>query len=368
MLVRLSGVHLLGRLVSAPSERRSPARRLRGYAVAIAGPAAVTAVALPFRSHLGLAGFLLFTLIVVLAVALRSGFLPSLVSVIAGVLLGGYFFITPYDSLRVYLRVSDVPLIAYLIVGAVLGLLVDELARIAGEQRELRSQVAASRVRIVAAADEARRRIERDLHDGAQQRIVALTLGLKTAQMAVPTDLSELSQELSTIAAGLSGVTDDLREMARGIHPSILAEGGIVPALRTLARRSVVPVDLELDVDGRLPEQIEVAAYYVVSESLTNIAKHAQASRARLSATSGANELRLLVSDDGRGGADSTAGSGLIGLRDRVEALGGSMSISSPAGAGTAIEAVFPRRTEAGSTSPVSESDSGAGGPLRGAS
>jgi signal transduction histidine kinase len=355
MVVRVTGVHVLGRLVRAPSEWRSTPRRLRGYVVAIAGPAAVAAAAVPFRSHLGLAGFLLFTLIVVLAVALRSGFLPSLVSVVIGVLLGGYFFIAPYDSLRVYLRVSDVPLIAYLIVGSVLGLLVDELVKLAGDQRELRRQVAASRVRIVAAADEARRRIERDLHDGAQQRIVALTLGLKTAQMAVPTELSKLSHELSTIAEGLAGVTDDLREMARGIHPSILAEGGIAPALRTLARRSVVPVELELNADGRLPEQIEVAAYYVVSESLTNIAKHADATVARLSATLDSSGLRIRVTDDGRGGADTTAGSGLIGLQDRVEAVGGSLSISSPAGSGTAVAAIFPRGTEPGAAIPVPE-------------
>lgn len=353
MVVRVTGVHVLGRLVSAPSERRSAPRRLRGYIVAIAGPAVVAAAAVPFRSHLGLAGFLLFTLIVVLAVALRAGFLPSLVSVVVGVLLGGYFFIAPYDSLRVYLRVSDVPLIAYLIVGAVLGSLVDELAKVAGEQRELRRQVAASRVRIVAAADEARRRIERDLHDGAQQRIVALALGLKTAQMAVPPEMGELSHELSVLADGLAGVTDDLREMARGIHPSILAEGGIVPALRTLARRSVVPVELELDADGRLPEQIEVAAYYVVSESLTNIAKHAQATVARLSATLDVSELRVRVSDDGRGGADTAAGSGLIGLHDRVEAVGGNLSISSPSGLGTTVEATFPRGPEAGAVLPV---------------
>jgi signal transduction histidine kinase len=355
MLVRVTRVHVLGRLVSAPSERRSTSRRFRGYVVAIAGPAAVAAAAVPFRSHLGLAGFLLFTLIVVLGVALRAGFLPSLVSVVIGVLLGGYFFIAPYDSLRVYLRVSDVPLIAYLVVGAVLGSLVDELAKVAGEQRELRHQVAASRVRIVAAADEARRRIERDLHDGAQQRIVALTLGLKTAEMAVPPEMSELSDELSTIAEGLAGVTDDLREMARGIHPSILAEGGIAPALRTLARRSVVPVELELDADGRLPEQIEVAAYYVVSESLTNIAKHAHATVARISATLHSSELRIRIADDGRGGAETIAGSGLIGLHDRVEAVGGSLSISSPPGFGTAIEATFPRGTEAAPAMPVTE-------------
>jgi signal transduction histidine kinase len=140
-----------------------------------------------------------------------------------------------------------------------------------------------------------------------------------------------------------------------GIHPSILAEGGIAPALRTLARRSVVPVELELNADGRLPEQIEVAAYYVVSESLTNIAKHAHATVARLSATLDSSGLRIRVTDDGRGGADTTAGSGLIGLQDRVEAVGGSLSISSLAGSGTAVAAIFPRGTEPGAAIPVPE-------------
>lgn len=342
MVGRVTGVHMLGRLVSAPTERHSRSRRAAGIAAAIAGPAAVTAAAMPFRKDLGLAGFLLLTLIVVLAVALRSGFAASLVAVATGFLSGGYFFIAPYDSLRVYLKVSDVPLIAYLVVGAVLGLLVDDLAKIAGEQRELRRQVADSRARIVAAADNARRLIERDLHDGAQQRIVALTLNLRTAQMRVPAELAELAQELSAVGEGLAGVTEELREMARGIHPSVLADGGIAPALRTLARRSAVPVELELDADGRLPSQIEVAAYYVVSESLTNIAKHANAATAQIIATLSDSELRIAVRDDGHGGADAGRGSGITGLKDRVEALGGTLSLSSTPGSGTLVEVVLP--------------------------
>jgi signal transduction histidine kinase len=344
MVGRVTDVHILGRLVSAPAERRSRSRRLTGFVAAIAGPAAMTGAALPFRDHLGLAGFLLFTLIVVLVVALRSGFAASLVAVVTGILCGGYFFIAPYDSLRVYLRVSDVPLVAYLIVGTVLGLLVDDLATVAGQQRELRREITVSRARIVAAADDARRQIERDLHDGAQQRIVALALGLRTAQMSVPAELQDLSQELSVIADGLSGATEDLREMARGIHPSILAEGGIAPALRTLARRSAVPVELTVNADGRLPAPVEVAAYYVVSESLTNIAKHAGASQARIVAELSDTHLTIIVSDDGNGDVDASRGSGITGLTDRVEALGGTIVFSSAPGGGTQIEVMLPRQ------------------------
>jgi signal transduction histidine kinase len=337
-------MHVLGRLISAPSERSSGARRLLALGFALAGPAALAAVAVPFRSRLGLAGFLLFMLIIVLAVALRAGVLPAIVTVFAGFLLAGYFFIAPYDSLSVNLRINDVPLIAYLIVGTVLALLVDNLAAVAAEQRALREDLALSRTRIVTAADDTRRRIERDLHDGAQQRLVALSLGLRSAQMSIPGELDELSAELSTIAEGLSGVMEDLREMARGIHPSILAEGGIAPALRTLARRSPVPVALELETDGRLAAPIEVAAYYVVSESLTNIAKHSGASQAQVSARADQDGLTILISDDGVGGADPTRGSGITGLTDRVEALGGRLVVKSVPGAGTRIEALLPRR------------------------
>jgi signal transduction histidine kinase len=207
---------------------------------------------------------------------------------------------------------------------------------------QARADLAASRARIVAAGDETRRRIERDLHDGAQQRLVTLGLSLKAAEQAVPPDLAGLKQELARLASGLAEVLDELREMSRGIHPAILTEGGLRPALRALARRSPVPVRLETDVTARLPQQVEVAAYFVVSEALANVAKHAQAAQVRVSVQVRAGRLEIMISDDGRGGADPSRGSGLIGLTDRVEALGGTIRVSSPAGVGTQIAVALP--------------------------
>jgi len=207
---------------------------------------------------------------------------------------------------------------------------------------QARADLAASRARIVAASDETRRRIERDLHDGAQQRLVTLGLSLKAAEQSVPPAQAGLKQELARLAGGLAEVLDELREMSRGIHPAILTEGGLRPALRALARRSPVPVRLEADVTARLPQQVEVAAYFVVSEALANVAKHAQAAQVRVSAQVRADRLEIMISDDGRGGADPSRGSGLIGLTDRVEALGGTIRVSSPAGVGTQIAVALP--------------------------
>jgi signal transduction histidine kinase len=205
-----------------------------------------------------------------------------------------------------------------------------------------RADLIASRARIVAAADEGRRRLERDLHDGAQQRLVALGLQLRLAEASVSPDLQALGAQLGDIASGLTGVTTDLREISRGIHPAILSKGGLGPALKTLARRSAVPVTLELTIDRRLPDSVEVGAYYVVSEALTNAAKHARASHVAVRGQTEDDVLSLSISDDGIGGADFGKGSGLIGLRDRVEALGGRIGITSPAGKGTSLEATFP--------------------------
>ena len=204
------------------------------------------------------------------------------------------------------------------------------------------AQLTASRARVVATADETRRRIERDLHDGAQQRLVSLRLALRAAQMTVPPQLGELEDELEQVADGLEGVLDELREMARGIHPAILAKGGLAPALKTLARRWTVPVKLDVRAVARLPERVEVAAYYVVSEALTNAAKHAQASLVNVEVETVEGALRLCVRDDGVGGADPIRGSGLVGLRDRVEALGGAITIQSPPGSGTAVRVELP--------------------------
>jgi signal transduction histidine kinase len=207
-----------------------------------------------------------------------------------------------------------------------------------------RAELAASRTRIVAAADGTRRRIERDLHDGTQQRLISLGLELRLAQSSVPPDVPELETEIGRVADELNGVVDDLREIARGIHPAILSEGGLGPALRTLARRAAIAVELDVDAIGRLPEPIEVAVYYVASEALTNATKHASASVVRVAVAVRDEVLHLSIRDDGVGGADPERGSGLIGLRDRAEALGGSIKVSSPAGEGTLIVVELPLR------------------------
>jgi signal transduction histidine kinase len=208
-----------------------------------------------------------------------------------------------------------------------------------------RSDLAKSRARIVRAGDEARRRFERDLHDGAQQRLVSLGLELRAAETSVPPELGDVHRVLSRLATGINEVVDDLRELSRGLHPAVLAEGGLAPALSSLARRSAVPVEMKLTLtDERLEEPIEVAAYYVTSEALTNTAKHAGASRVELSVTRRDGWLELSVSDDGRGGADASGGSGLTGLVDRVEAIGGSIDIDSRRDIGTTIRVRLPIR------------------------
>jgi signal transduction histidine kinase len=203
-------------------------------------------------------------------------------------------------------------------------------------------ELTASRARVVAAADETRRRIERDLHDGAQQRLVSLSLALQAAQIEIPPQLSELKGELAHVADELASVLEDLQEMARGIHPAILARGGLGPALKTLARRSSVPVELDVRARARLPERVEVAAYYVVSEALTNAAKYAHASVVHVDAAAADGTLRLRVRDDGAGGADPGRGTGLVGLKDRVEALGGTIVMQSPVGASTSLDVELP--------------------------
>ena len=205
-----------------------------------------------------------------------------------------------------------------------------------------RAELDASRARIVATADATRRRIERDLHDGAQQQLVSLALELRAAEEAIPPELGELRAELSGIIDGLKSVLDDLREIAHGIHPPILAEGGLGPALKTLARRSAIPVKLDVRAKGRLPEPVEGAAYYVVSEALTNAAKYARASVVHVEVEARDRILRVAVRDDGLGGADPALGTGLLGLKDRAEAIGGKIRLESPRGAGTSLHVELP--------------------------
>jgi signal transduction histidine kinase len=217
-----------------------------------------------------------------------------------------------------------------------------ELVATTVSNAESKSELAASRRRIVAASDAARRRIERDLHDGTQQRLVSLELAVRAAESGVGPDRSDLRTELSQIATGLESAVAELQEISRGIHPAVLSQGGLGPALRTLARRSRIPVELEVTTDRRLPEPVEVAAYYVASEALANAAKHAQASRIELSLALRNDLLLLSIRDDGVGGADPARGSGLEGLTDRVEALGGSVRVVSQPRVGTHITAELP--------------------------
>jgi signal transduction histidine kinase len=208
---------------------------------------------------------------------------------------------------------------------------------------EAQAMLNASRARIVAAADATRRRIERDLHDGAQQRLVSLALHLRgTVRAAVPPEAAQLSARLDAAALELTGALDELRKLARGLHPSVLAEGGLRPALKALARRSDVPVRLDVRVDRRLPEQIELAAYYGVAESLTNSAKHASATVADVEVEASDGVLRVRVRDDGRGGGTISGGSGLVEVTDRVEALGGKLSLRSLPGEGTTVAITLP--------------------------
>jgi signal transduction histidine kinase len=212
-----------------------------------------------------------------------------------------------------------------------------ELVATAISNAESRAALAASRARIVAAADETRRRIERDLHDGTQQQLVSLMLELRSMQAAVPAQLGELGSGLGRVAEGLGGVFDRVREISHGIHPAILSERGLRPALMALGRRSVVPVELDLRAERRLAGPVEVAAYYTVSEALANTAKHAQASVVQVELDTSGTILRLAVRDDGVGGADPARGSGLVGLRDRIEALSGTLEVISPVGGGTML-------------------------------
>jgi signal transduction histidine kinase len=207
---------------------------------------------------------------------------------------------------------------------------------------ETRAQLIASRARIVRTADATRRRIERDLHDSVQQHLISLALTLRTARVAAPPAARELAEGLDGVIEGMRGVIDELREISRGIHPPALVQGGLHPALKTLVRRSTIPVRIDVRIEDRLPQQIEVAAYYLIAEALTNAAKHAQASIVDVTVHVADGLLHVRLCDDGSGGAKPAKGSGLVGLRDRVEALGGQVWLTSPVGAGTMLRAAIP--------------------------
>jgi signal transduction histidine kinase len=212
------------------------------------------------------------------------------------------------------------------------------------DNAQLYTELAASRARIVAAADQARRRIERDLHDGAQQQLVALAMQLRMMHEEVAPESIELRTQLDRAATQANGALDLLRDLSRGIHPAILTKGGLRPALNALIRRSPIPVQLHLDLAKRLPDQLETSAYYIVAEALTNAAKHSRASAATVTVDEKPADgiLRLEVRDDGIGGADFARGTGLVGLKDRAEALGGHIYLRSAQGAGTVLRVELP--------------------------
>jgi signal transduction histidine kinase len=218
-----------------------------------------------------------------------------------------------------------------------------ELVSLAVASAQARADLIASRARLVRAGDEQRRRLERNLHDGAQQRFVSVVLRLRLARDRLRSDPDAAAELLEQVARELDTGLDELREIARGIHPAILSDHGLRYALDALAARLDIPVTIELPAE-RLPADLEATVYYIVSEAMTNVAKHAAATTARVSVYRDGDVVRCEVTDDGRGGADAAAGTGILGLRDRAEAAGGTLSIVSPLGQGTVVSAALPAR------------------------
>jgi signal transduction histidine kinase len=218
-----------------------------------------------------------------------------------------------------------------------------ENERLRAEIRAQLEEVRASRQRIVEAGDAERRRVERNLHDGAQQRLLTLSLSLRlTLERLGPDADPAITAELDQAAAEAAAAVEELRELGRGIHPAVLTGSGLTAALEALAERSAVPVTVEAESNGRLPEPVEVTAYFVVSEALANCQRHANATRVRVVTSRSDGLLVVTVADDGVGGAETGAGSGLTGLQDRVAAVGGRLTVSSPPGGGTTVRAEIP--------------------------
>jgi signal transduction histidine kinase len=491
---------LVRRLLQASLQRRSSRWRTANWFLAVGGPVLIATALVPIRSSAGLASVLVWTLLLVVITAAIGGVRPALTCAVIGFSAGDFFFTPPYDTLGIHASADWVALVAFVVVGAIvgtaIGVLIDQLARLANEQAALRrvatlvaqaappdellaavcraagevlavdiitmqrygadgaitvlanwdksgahmalgtrytlgghnistlvaqtgaparmdsyadssgplaavvrgttarsavgtpitlegrpwgimiasssregslppdaevrlaaftdlvataianaesrEEIAASRARVVASADEARRRLERDLHDGAQQRLISLGLELRLAQAMAPAELSELNAQLALATKSVNDVGEELREISRGVHPAILSRGGIGSAIKMLARRSAIPVELELRAGQRLPDWLEVAAFYVVSEALTNAAKHSQASLVHIDFDVVDSVVQLSIRDDGVGGVDPTRGSGLTGLRDRVEAFGGTIEIASAAATGTCLHVTIP--------------------------
>jgi signal transduction histidine kinase len=339
-------------------------RRGAWLAAALLAPVLLALALLPLRGHVNEVVVAAILLVVAAAAFARGNWLPSLVAAVSAALSFDYLFTQPYNDLSIH-GVEGVETTVVLVAAVpVLGTWVSrlygkeaererklrvqaeqyaaELTRRQREIEELAVELAASRRRIVAVGDETRRRIERNLHDGVQQRIVTLALMLRGVQDSVPGNLADVRSHIGEVSDGLNAALEELRDLSRGLHPAILTESGLGPALRSLARRSALPVRLDLRHTARLADSQEVTAYYVASEAFANAAKHAQASAVDILVDSADGALIVQVSDDGVGGAEAGRGSGLAGLRDRVEAVGGVMTLNSPAGAGTVLTVRLP--------------------------
>jgi signal transduction histidine kinase len=301
-------------------------------------------------------------LLTVSAAALARGErLLSVAAAVSTALSFDYFFAMPYNQFTIRsaqgIETTVVLIVAVPVFGTWIGRLYGKEAARERELREkaeryaeqvterqrqveqLAAELAASRRRILDVGDEMRRRIERDLHDGVQQHLVTLALLVREVRDRAPADLRA---EVDQVSEGLAAAREEIRDLSRGLHPSILSEAGLGPAVRALARRSPLPVRVRLLTDGRFPGSCEATAYYVAAEAFTNAAKHAQATGVDIVIEQADGALNVQVRDDGVGGADVAAGSGLIGLRDRVEAVGGSLTLDSPPGAGTVLTVRLP--------------------------
>lgn len=273
--------------------------------------------------------------------------------VVLAVIAAGLTMTLPARTAAAALGAITIPvLLIYPVAVALLGvLLVNRLrgrqlaeanARLQDEVARQLEEVRRSRERIVRAADEERRRLERDIHDGAQQRLVALTLALRLARTKLGADADPaIEASLAQASVEAKAALAELRELARGIHPQVLTQAGLAAAVETLATRSPIPVSIEIGAE-RYPPAVEAAGYFVVSEALANAAKYSGAGRVTVRSESVEGRLRIVVSDDGKGGADASAGTGLRGLGDRVAALGGTLSVDSPRGGGTRLVAELP--------------------------
>ncbi len=330
-------------------------------AAALIVPMLLSLALVPLRAHVSNVVIALILLTVSAAAVARGGLLLSLVAAASTALSFDYFFTKPYDQFAVRGDEDFVTVVVLIVAIPALGTGIGRVyGKEASRERELRenaerhaeeaaerqrqveqlaAELAASRRRILAVGDETRRRIERDLHDGVQQRLVTLSLMLSGIRDRVPADVRA---DVDEVSEGLAGTRQEIRDLSRGLHPAILSEAGLGPAVRALARRSPLPVRVHIRADGRLPGPCEATAYYVAAEAFSNAAKHAAASAVDIRIERAHGTLTVEVHDDGAGGADTTRGSGLIGLRDRVEAVGGTMTLDSPAGDGTTLTVRLP--------------------------